>query len=268
MAAMSDKKVEVLITTVNCKNPEALLQQMHIQSAACIGNQCEVNRIDTIQASGGSYIVYNFNERGVGLNRNNLLMRTKAEYCLFGDDDLVYVDEYENIVKDAFQTYPDADVILFNLEEETPSRYRIQKPFKVNYFNFMRFGAARMAVKRTSIQTRGILFNLCFGGGCAHAHGEDTLFLNSCLKAGLHIYALPITIATLTEVRVSSWFHGYDEKYFLDKGLLYYVMSRRFYPFLILQDALRHHKTYDKTIGYLVKTMKRGVADERKRRMQ
>ena len=148
MAAMSDKKVEVLITTVNCKNPEALLQQMHIQSAACIGNQCEVNRIDTIQASGGSYIVYNFNERGVGLNRNNLLMRTKAEYCLFGDDDLVYVDGYENIVKDAFQTYPDADVILFNLEEETSSRYKIQKPFKVNYFNFMRFGAARMAVKR------------------------------------------------------------------------------------------------------------------------
>ena len=124
MAAMSDKKVEVLITTVNCKNTEALLQQMHIQSAACIGNQCEVNRIDTIQASGGSYIVYNFNERGVGLNRNNLLMRTKAEYCLFGDDDLVYVDGYENIVKDAFQTYPDADVILFNLEEETSSRYK------------------------------------------------------------------------------------------------------------------------------------------------
>ncbi len=263
-----NKKVEVLITTVNCKDYDNLLKTMHIQTDAMIGNQCEKNSVEEITYQNYHCCIYSFHERGVGLNRNNLLMRTHADYCLFGDDDLCYVDGYEQLVTLYFEKYPDADVLVFNLAERVRERFVITQDFKVNAFNFMRFGAARLAIRRTAIQTHGILFNICFGGGAEYSNGEDTLFLNSCLKAGLKIYAVSCTIAELREQRASTWFHGYDEKYFLDKGLLYYLISRRWYRILILQDVLRHHDTYGKHIAYLWKTMNRGVHDARERKYE
>ena len=80
-----EKKVEVLITTVDCKDFNGLLKKMNIQTNAMIGNQTSYNKIDSIDYNSLTIPVYSFNERGVGLNRNNLLMRSKADYCLFGD---------------------------------------------------------------------------------------------------------------------------------------------------------------------------------------
>lgn len=266
-----NKSVEVLITTMDCEDPTSLLKQMNIQGSAMIGNQFHesfnLNQgVQKFTYQDHLITMYSFQEKGVGLNRNNLLMRTEAEYCLFGDDDLTYTDGYEEAVKQYFQKYPDADVLIFNLQEQESKRYVIQDAFKVNHWNYMRFGAARLAVRSACIQTHGILFNTCFGGGAPYSNGEDTLFLSACLKAGLHIYAVPYTIASLREERESTWFHGYREEYFLDKGLLYYLISRRWYRLLILQDALRHKKMYQNSFRCLWNTMNRGVKDAKRRR--
>ena len=155
------------------------------------------------------------------------------------------VNDYVEKVENAFLHYPNADVIIFNLFEKNPTRYVIKKPMKVGYFNFLRYGTARVAVKLKSIRENGIYFNQCFGGGTEHCHGEDNLFLAECLKKGLKIYAVPDFIASLTEERESSWNIGYGEKYLIDQGILYKTMSRRWYKILCLQDAIRHRKTYD-----------------------
>lgn len=246
-----EKTVEVLITTVDCKDFNGLLKKMNIQTNAMIGNQTSYNKIDSIDYNSLTIPVYSFNERGVGLNRNNLLMRSKADYCLFGDDDLIYVDGYENIVNKYFCKYPDADVIVFNLDEKRKTRFVTEKDFKVNFFNFMRFGAARIAIKRESILLNGISFNTCFGGGTKHNNGEDTLFLSSCLKQKLKIYAVSQTIAFLSDDRESTWFQGYTDKYFKDKGVLYYIMSKKYYKLLCLQDAIRHRKEYNEKLTWM-----------------
>ena len=140
------KDVQVLVTTMNCRNVSDLCQRMHVKNAM-VGNQTDNNLIYEVDG----ITVYDFMEKGVGLNRNNLWMRTQADYVLFGDDDLVYVDDYEDKVRRAFAKYPDADVIVFNLEEEKQERYVITSDFRVKYHNFMRFGAARIAVKTSSM---------------------------------------------------------------------------------------------------------------------
>ncbi len=241
---MAKQTVEVLITTVNCEDFEKLLKQMNIRTRAMIGNQSSYNEISSIIYRNNKIPIYTFNERGVGLNRNNLLMRSNSDFCLFGDDDLIYVDNYEKIILESFAKYPDADVLIFNLDEETKTRYIIEKDFKVNALNFMRFGAARIAIRRESILLNGILFNTCFGGGTEHSNGEDTLFLSSCLKQRLKVYAVAKTLAYLPDSRESTWFKGYNEKYFKDKGVLYYIMSKKYHKFLCLQDAIRHKKEY------------------------
>lgn len=236
--------VQVLITTVNNNDLLNLLKKMNVKSNAIIGNQCEKNEINEFDYLENKVLAYSFAEKGVGLNRNNLLMRATADYCIFADDDLIYVDGYEKIVEKAFYENPNADVIIFNLKEKVKNRYVIKKKIKIGRFRLLKFGAARIAYRNESIKRNGIFFNLLFGGGTRFSFGEDTIFLNECYKKGLNIIGVPIYLAELTEERPSTWFQGYNAKFFEDKGVVYFNISKNFYKFFCLQDAIRHRKKY------------------------
>lgn len=43
----------------------------------------------------------------------------------------------------------------------------------------------------------------------------------NCIKKGLRVYALPIEIGE-EKARPSTWFQGYTEKFFYDRGVLYH----------------------------------------------
>lgn len=234
-------RTQVLVAAMH-QQDHSLLQKMNIQSDVIVGNQCDKNSIETFDYNGHEATYLNFAERGVGLNRNNALMRATGDICLFADDDMEYVDDYCCVVQDAFNQFPDADVIIFNLEEEKTTRYVIKKIEKICYLNYLRYGTARVAFKLKSVRENGIYFNQCFGGGTEHCHGEDSIFLTDCLKAKLKVYAVPKTIAKLTEERESTWNSGYDEKYLIDQGCLYRAISRRWWKLLCLQDAIRRGK--------------------------
>lgn len=236
-------KIQVLVATMN-QIDHSLIKKMNIKTDAIVGNQCNTNSIEKFKL-GNQHIQYlNFTERGVGLNRNNALMRADADVCLFADDDMVYEDNYIEIIENAFYKNPRADIIIFNLKEKNITRKIITKKSKVGYLNYLRYGTARIAIRLSSVKKYGIYFNQCFGGGTEHCHGEDNLFLNACLKNNLKIIAVPEYIARLTEERVSSWNHGYDEKYVRDQGILYRTLSKRGWKLLCLQDAVRRHESY------------------------
>jgi glycosyltransferase involved in cell wall biosynthesis len=235
--------VEVLVAAMHQKD-HSLIEKMHLKSDAIVANQSDYNSIESFEWNGYKIRYLNFAERGVGLNRNNALMRASGDICLFADDDMVYVDDYVGKVQKAFEKYPDADVIAFNLIEPKITRYVIKKAYKVGFLSYLRFGTARVAVRLKSIREKGIYFNQCFGGGTEHSHGEDNIFLTDCLRKGLKMYAIPEYIAELTEERPSTWKCGYNEKYFYDQGALYRMISPRWWKLLCLQDALRHRNLY------------------------
>ncbi len=241
-------KIQVLVAAMN-QNDHSLLEKMNIQTDAMVGNQGDCNKVEHFTWNGHNICYLNFNEKGVGLNRNNILMRADCDICLFADDDMVYLDGYPQTVEKAFSDYPQADVIIFNIQEnnhEKQNYYVIQKPMRVNWFNFLRYGMVRVACRYRSIKENGIYFNQCFGGGCEYQCGEDCIFLSDCLKKGLKIYALPISIAKLTEERESTWDEGYTNRFFHDQGKLYRAISRKWWRLLCLQDAVRHQKRYNR----------------------
>lgn len=240
-------KIQVLVAAMN-QQDHSLIEKMNINTDALVGNQCDFNLIEEFEHNGNKIKYLNFRERGVGLNRNNTLMRANADICLFADDDMVYRDDYAKIIETAFINNPKVDIIVFNVREENPTRKQITKTSKVGYLNYLRYGTARLAVRLSSIKKNGIYFNQCFGGGTEYCHGEDNLFLNACLKKGLKIIAIPEYIATLTNERKSSWNNGYDKKYIRDQGMLYKTLSRKWWRLLCLQDALRRHRSYKRSV--------------------
>ena len=222
----------------------SLVEKMNIKTDAIIANQCDVNSIEQFSVGKQNITYLNFAERGVGLNRNNALMRANADICLFADDDMVYENDYVQTIEKAYAEFPDADVIIFNLIEKEAKRYIIEKPSRVGKLNFLRYGAARVSFKLSSVRANGIYFNQCFGGGTEHSHGEDSIFLSDCLKKGLRVYAYPAYIATLTEERPSTWESDDMEKYIKDQGVLYRQISKRWWKLLCLQDAFRRKSFY------------------------
>lgn len=252
-------KIEVLAATMN-QTDHSLINKMNIQTDAIIANQCEENSFEKINHNGNDIKFYSFAERGVGLNRNNALMRSEADICVLADDDMVFIDNYEEKIRNLFDENPNADVIILNLHDKKKKRYTIKEKYKVRYNNFMRFGAARIVFRRNSITKNSIFFNLHFGGGTQFSAGEDALFLAECLKKKLNIIAVPEFIAELSNERDSTWFDGFTDKYFIDKGVLYAAISKRLAWFLALQYVLRRRYQYEgKSAINVWKLMSQGI---------
>ena len=252
-------KIQTLVATMEQKN-YSLLDTMNIQTEAIICNQCEYNKIDSFDYKGNKILWFSFAERGVGLNRNNALMRSDADVAVFADDDMIYVEKYPEIVSKAFEELPDADVIIFDLKYPHEQRKPITKIQRLSKKDCMRFGAARLAVRIPRIHLNGISFNLCFGGGAKYSSGEDTLFLNDCLNKKMKIYAYPAIIAHLQDQRESTWFQGYNDKYFFDKGIIYYLLNKKISGMLSFYHCIKHYKKY-KSYGWIAawKQMKKGI---------
>ena len=64
---------------------------------------------------------------------------------------------------------------------------------------------------------KGIRFSEDFGGGCLYGAGEDSLFLLDCLRSGLRVCGSAVVLGRCAK-DASSWFEGYNEKYYYDKG--------------------------------------------------
>lgn len=226
--------VQVLIATMN-QTDHSLLEKMNIHTDAIVGNQCDRNEIENFKYDDRCIKWLSFSEKGVGLNRNNALMRADADIVMFADDDMVFADNYEKTVKEAYEKLPQADIIIFDLKYPDTPRKPITKIEKLSGRKCMRFGAARISAKLSSLRINGLNFNLCFGGGAQFSNGEDSLFLMDCIRKGLNIYSYPVVIAELQE-RESTWFKGYTDKFFFDKGVLFSLL----FPGMCVPYALAH----------------------------
>lgn len=240
--------LQVLVSTMHqASNDYSLLDKMNIQSDAIVINQCDRNHFEKLNYKGHAILYLSFNERGVGLSRNNALMRATADICLFADDDVRYVDGYHEIVMREYKEHPDADVIVFNVPSTNPERGtpEIKKWHRLRFYNCLRYGTCQFSIRTKSIHKANIYFSLLFGGGARYSAGEDSLFVMDCIRKGLKVYASPLIIGTVTQ-NESTWFRGYNDKYFIDKGALYEAMTPTYSKLMSLQFCLRHRNMFKK----------------------
>ncbi len=209
--------LQVLVATMG-RGDLSLCRQMNIPCAAVIANQADREEI----RSEGEVKMITTATRGVGLNRNIALLAADRELVLFADDDVVYYDGMAQTVERAFRENPKADVLIFGMDilrnGEIAERRHL-KTQRRHVWNALRFGTYTIAARRTALLHHNITFHQNFGGGCRYGSGEDSLFLKSCFDAKLKVYSHEYVLGTCCKDR-SSWFAGYNEKYFYDKGAL------------------------------------------------
>lgn len=232
--------VEILVSTMY-ETDYSLLEKINVQSDAIVVNQCNRENINKFIYENNRIIWIDTKERGVSNSRNLALSMATADICLLVDADEQLVDDYVHIIQKSFGSIKKADLIIYNIQSigNIRKRYFNTKVRKLHIFNIMRYGAARIAFRREKIIEKGVFFNTKFGPGAEISCGEDSLFLNDCLKQFFYIISYPETIANIDD-HDSTWFKGYNNNYFIDKGALFYAISSRWCDLLILQHILRH----------------------------
>lgn len=193
---------------------------MNIQSDVIFANQCGRNETRVTSLEGHKVTMLSTATRGVGLNRNLALLAAESELVLFADDDITYYDGYAEAVTRAFDELPQADLLAFSVDLIKNGQIieKRRNPVKrLHYWNSLKYGTYVLAARRSALVQARVCFSHMFGGGCIYGSGEDSLFLLDCLRKGLKLYAHSFVLGACSKDS-SSWFTGYHEKYFYDKG--------------------------------------------------
>ena len=254
-------KLQVLLSAMNQKD-HGIVKRAKITTSAVIVNQSSEFKCEKFKNQGEDILFLTFPEKGIGLSRNSALMRSDADIVLFADDDVVYAKDYEKAVLSEFANNPRADMIIFNMPSLNPSRdsYYTKRNSRVRRHNSMRYATPRIAVKTHRLKNANVYFSLLFGGGAKYSAGEDSLFVYQCIKNGLKVYASPEVIGFVSDSS-STWFEGYTDKFFRDKGAFFKNLSPSYAGLLGLQYALRKRSEYrsEKTFFQVLRLVNEGI---------
>lgn len=202
----------VLLSCMHQKNHNIILES-NIHSKYVVVNQC--NYDNTEETENGLWI--NSSARGISCSRNLALQNAKTDICLLSDDDECMEHDCEQIILKAYTELKDADVILFDVEG-CPTKL-LNKAYKLWKYEVLRASTVHTTFKRKSVIGKHICFDLKLGPGTGNGCGEDSKFLLDCINNGLNIYHYPKVIASLKPSQ-SSWFEGYNEKFFYQRGMV------------------------------------------------
>lgn len=223
--------LEVLLSVMNLNKKD--LDKMNIKSKCIVINQCDKEKTDKYK----NFTIHSYKETGVSNSRNRCLDHSSEDILLFCDNDVVYNKDYEKLVLKEFKNNPKADVIIFNFNVLDRKKRIIKKRKKLHIYNSLNYATYNIAIRRKSI--KNIRFNPMFGPGAKFSNGSDTMFIKELYKHKLKVYSSPIYLGTVYNNN-STWFKGYNERYFYNKGALFTAINPKIRHLLMIQYLLRH----------------------------
>ena len=255
-------KIETLISTVNLKSNSELIKKLNVKGNSITINQAiDPNYKIIPDIKEGKNLLFSYKEKGLSRSRNKAIEKSTADICVVADDDLYYVDDSEDIIKKSYEKYKDADIIAFYVNYERINRHKkMLKEGRIGHIKSMRLSSVQITFKRKSIVDNNIRLDERFGTGSTYYCGEENIFLFDCLRKGLKIYSVPLTIAYL-ENKGNSWHRSNTREFYNIQGAIYYRMSKSMYFFLILQFAIRKWRLYHKDLSFfeIIKYMIEGA---------
>lgn len=209
------ENLEILLSCMH-QDDISIVDHSEICSDVLIINQANLEKSLCICRERGVVNFITTTERGLSKSRNMALRNAKGDICLICDDDEIMYNDYEMKILNAFEEQKDADIIAFQIDDA--GKTYINKKKKLNYLTVLKVASWQIAFRRKSIINNNIWFDETLGSGVSKAGGEEVKFLYDCLKRGLNIYFVPISIGRMIEGE-SKWFNGWTKEYFFDRGI-------------------------------------------------
>ena len=198
------------------------------------------------------------NSIGLSKSRNLALAHATGDIGILCDDDVIYYNDYEKIILNAFSEIEDADIIIFNIDP-------INFDGKVKKITQLRklpknksHSSVRIAFKLEALQRNQLWFNTDFGAGSKYSSGEESILLRQAQKRGLKIYEYPATIAQV-DFSDSTWREGYNKKYYYDKGAFTAAAYPKIKYIYFIYYVISLHKEKELSNFQKIKWLLRGI---------
>lgn len=175
---------------------------------------------------------FSFDERGLSKSRNRAIHLATGTHAFIADDDLVYAKDFKRKIEKAFSEFPEADIITFKIEtpEGLPYKNYSNQSFEHSRTSIFKVSSVEIVLKLNTIKKHQLKFDENFGLGSTFTSGEETIFLNDAMNAGLRIYYCP---EALVIHPLESSGKVLDETFFISKGALIKRLYRRSLYFFI-----------------------------------
>lgn len=239
--------IEVLISTMHEKSIDCY-QRFNLKTDALIINQTDHNSYEEKIVDGNKIRMISTTTRGLGVSRNMALLNSTANIVVFCDDDEVFEDDYKDKILEEFEKHPNVDFFVFKtiIYQDGEEIIKVREEKDLAIYNSLRYGSVHFAFKREVQRRKNIWISTYFGAGTPNGSGEDSIFISDCLRSGMKVRTSDKLIAKVYNDD-SSWFEGFNDKFFYDKGKLSKALFPKTYK-LYIEQFLRRHKEMTRKI--------------------
>lgn len=178
-------RIQIICSTM-FGNPPLFLQRDYHVGDYLVVNQCKERAHEV-----NDFI--NCYETGLSKSRNKALTHSDRDICIISDNDVFYSKDYIEIISKAFERYPDADAITFQVQTPEGEMYKKYSDsfFWHNKLSLAKVSSIEIAFRRKSVLEKNIKFDERFGLGSKFPTSEEYIFLSDCLSKGLKIAYVP-----------------------------------------------------------------------------
>lgn len=248
-------KIEVIVSTMHQKSID-FYKKLNLETDCLIINQTDHHGYEEIYDGKKRIRMISTDTRTSGVSRNLGLNNSQADIIIMADDDEVFETGYKNMVEEEFKTHPGVDFFVFKtlIIKNGNETVKVKKEEDISLFNSLKYGTIHFVFKRESIAKKNMSFSTYFGAGSPHGGGEDSLFIADAHRKGLRVRTSTKLLAKIYNDE-STWFEGFNEKFFYNKGKLSRALFPRFYRLYIEQYLLRHKEYFEKIPKKEAKTL-------------
>lgn len=137
---------------------------------------------------------------GLSRSRNHALQLAEGDIALIADDDVGILPDAFDIIRNVFSSDEAIDVACFKIRTPQGSpEYKDYFPYacKIDKKPPHYLSSIEIALRPKAVKAKNIKFDERFGlGGLRYPSGEEEVFIQDCIKAGLNVWYFPYYTVT------------------------------------------------------------------------
>ncbi len=214
--------ITIMVATVNCnvlKNRNLMNLALHNSLGMLIVNQM-LDDTPPLNVSKPYCKVINESSKGLSINRNRAIEQLDSGLAIIADDDIEYVSNFEQIIRESFTKYVDYSALTFQIrtpEGKMFKKYRSQF-FTHTSVSVLRVSSISIVFKVKDILEKKCAFDSNFGIGAKYSSGEENIFLMDLLRKNTKLGCVPKVLAIHP---MESSGKVFSNRHFYDKGALF-----------------------------------------------
>ena len=225
--------LEILVSTMNRNSLDFLIPMFpfcHFSDfSILIVNQTEENKL--LVSDFPSIRVINSFEKGLSKSRNLALKNAIGKIVLIADDDVIYMNDFDTKIIQAYNQYDNKAVISFSIEKPNGLLFKKYSPNANKNLSLMELFnvlSIEISLNKLILDKLGITFDENFGLGSEFQMGEEAVFLSDIKNKNQQIAFVPSVIVIHSEISSTEKI-DFSKRYYVQGAFLTKVLKEDYF---------------------------------------